>query len=773
MKKALLKTILLSCCLYSSCPGQEAPVGFEEPSTFSHKQLKLPMGDDFKTSITESDVFVDKTLFIKEILDSGEEAILITRPRRWGKSMSLSMLRYFFNREVDQDGKALDPQPHGVLFAGGQLDLGADKGGKKTLSSLKIAQDSDWESKYRQAQGQYPVIFLSFKDAKSREFLQAKKFIGQKIYEAYHSHKYLAKSIVLQEDDRNKFKRRLDAYGALDEPSVEESLLKQIDLKDSLKFLTELLHSHHKKKAYILIDEYDKPVNFLLEDSSAFSALDTKGTVQKLGELISSILSECGKTNTSLEKFILTGIFDTLKKEGHSGLTNLNVHGIQDERFSLSYGFSEKEIKTQLLSKFNFQEQDSVRIFQNIKDWYNGYEVPVYMGTLRLYTPWAVNKYLSSASLNPACKPQNYWASSGTSTILQSLLKNDLGDKLKNKLLGIAIDKPQYLDFNPLISLLDYEEKDYQKTEKLISYLLLNSGYLTVREEQSEYVFYIPNYEVKQEFVEVVQKRFKESNLEGDKMHTYLSGLYYALQYYKQTMDIFDAIVRGDLQKINSIISLNNKQDCTDPNLNFNFLHMAALLKNQEVFNKLLSYCGETFIDKKDPKGLGVADYAFLSGNNTAIQKTTTEAQSIRALSFPYRAICWDYGIPTLAAMVGALGGGVIDKKYLAGRSMWWQIGVPAGLAGVGAFLGTLSEKYIKNYCTDYTQYYAIDVSNPESFESINQMQKYLLEKGGRVVVNNQCNNEEREVTTVKIPAFSYDKIKFNFTLCAQKIIDL
>lgn len=142
--------------------------------------------------VTTTNIFVDKTMFIKQIIDTSDESILITRPRRGGKSLNMNMLYHFLNKETDEAGKLLMPPPHWVLFAGGEIVL--ELGGKKQLEPLSITKDPLWENKYSKHQGAYPVILMSWKDIKPKNFLEAKKNIAGEIKKAFKKHFYLQSS---------------------------------------------------------------------------------------------------------------------------------------------------------------------------------------------------------------------------------------------------------------------------------------------------------------------------------------------------------------------------------------------------------------------------------------------------------------------------------------------------------------------------------------------------------------------------------------------------
>ena len=211
--------------------------------------------DSFAKLLSERNVFVDKSLFIQEFLEeSGGDVVLITRPRRWGKSLNMDMLRCFLTLEVDECGV---PLPQGQclnhkLFAGGEVVIGPQTGKIKQLARLKIAQQCP--ELVKDYQGQYPVISLGLKDVKGSSYKQIEEGIKNQIIELYTGHRYLKQYIQAESSPlEDSQKEQLQHYF--------KGTLSQEDLKDSLRFLSKLLCLHFGKPVYVLIDEYDTPIN--------------------------------------------------------------------------------------------------------------------------------------------------------------------------------------------------------------------------------------------------------------------------------------------------------------------------------------------------------------------------------------------------------------------------------------------------------------------------------------------------------------------------------
>ena len=329
-------------------------------------QQKILTGtNDFKTLLLNSDVFVDKSLLIKEVIENSASVVLITRPRRWGKSLNMDMIEKFLTIEVDQEGKAL-PQEQRInnkLFTGGVVDLGLTTGRKKTLKKLKIAEYSEIMSEY---QGQFSVISISFKDVKGRSYQEIQDGVKDQITGLYEKHKYLEQYIeerskLLSNSQKEKLKKYLD--GDID----------IANLKVSLRFLSELLCKHFGRKVYILIDDYDTPIN-----SAYITFGDKLDEFKKITELFGGIFGSALKDNDSLERGMITGILRIAKANLFSDLNNVTEYTLLDQEFTKSYGFTQEEVNI-LLAQTSLQTNSG-----EIKNWYNGYT----FGGEIIYNPW-------------------------------------------------------------------------------------------------------------------------------------------------------------------------------------------------------------------------------------------------------------------------------------------------------------------------------------------------------------------------------------------------
>ena len=297
---------------------------------------RLAIGvSDFKKIIEEDFYYFDKTKFIEEIINDGSEVKLFTRPRRFGKTLNMSMLKYFFDIENKEENK-------------------------KIFKDLYIEKTEAFKE-----QGQYPVIFLSLKDLKALTWEQMEKAIKSAISRLFSEYKYLL-------NDLDKF----------DTLTFENILLKNTeleDLKEALKFLTRILYEKYNKKVVVLIDEYDSPL------VSAY----INGYYEKAKDFFKTFYSSVLKDNSYLQMGVLTGIIRVIKAGIFSDLNNLRTYTILSDVYTDSYGLTEEEVEKSL--KYYGIEQE----ISNVKDWYDGYK----FGDSEVYNPWSILNFLDFKEL--------------------------------------------------------------------------------------------------------------------------------------------------------------------------------------------------------------------------------------------------------------------------------------------------------------------------------------------------------------------------------------
>ncbi len=295
---------------------------------------KLPIGiSDFKELISQDFYYVDKTLFIKEFVDSSGSVLLIPRPRRFGKTLNISMLRYFFEKtEVDNS----------VLF-----------------TKTNIWQHED----YRKLQGKYPVIFLTFKDIKEATWEDAYARMLSVISQEFKRHLPVLEKTISQDD--------LDDYKTIIKKSAS-----YVTFSETLFMLSKLLYEAYNEKVLVLIDEYDAPIH----------AGYNYGYYDKIIQFTRSLLTSVLKDNSYLQRGILTGILRTAKEGIFSGLNNLRTCSILDTTFQDKFGFTQSEVE-QFLTKYRFLEN-----LDDVQRWYNGYT----FGTTTIYNPWSLLMYMAN-----------------------------------------------------------------------------------------------------------------------------------------------------------------------------------------------------------------------------------------------------------------------------------------------------------------------------------------------------------------------------------------
>lgn len=415
----------------------------------------LPIGiSDYKQLIDENYYYVDKTLFVKDVMEKGGAVALIPRPRRFGKTINLSMLRYFFEK-TDTD------------------------------TSYLFNDKAIWqEQKYKAMQGQYPVIFLSFKDIKEETWEQAYTKIAAIIGLEFKRHQYLTAN--LGPHDLENF------------TNLTEGQSSEVNLHMSLFWLTQLLHQHYKKRVIVLIDEYDAPVQ------TAY----LNNYYDKMVNLIRALLSTVMKDNSFLERGVLTGILRTAKEGIFSGLNNLTVNALNGPYFSSSFGLTEVEVKLLL------KDQKLSAIFEDVRAWYDGYM----FGKTMIYNPWSV---IQCAFYRGDFK--SYWLNTSDNKLIKRLL-TIADDSVKTELQLLLEEQPVVKEIDEGIVFPGIE-----KHNRAIWSLLLWAGYVTYsKQELIEGITYctlkIPNKEIKILYTSLLRDIF-ESSMTPDKTKVILQAL--------------------------------------------------------------------------------------------------------------------------------------------------------------------------------------------------------------------------------------------------------
>ena len=320
-------------------------------------KLMLPTGiEDFKEIRTDGYYYVDKTALIEQVLDKRSKVTLFTRPRRFGKTLNMSMLRYFFETGTDS----------------------------KLFNGLYISQNAELCEKYM---GKYPVIAISLKGVDADSYTKAKAQIIKIINREARRHRLLLKS------------EKLDSF---DKELLTQLLSRQMEedtITSSLQELTEVLEAHFSKKVVVLIDEYDVPLAKAYEN----------GYYDKMVLLIRNLFGNVLKTNDSLAFAVLTGCLRIAKESIFTGLNNFTVYSITDEEFDETFGFTDREVQ-KMLAYYGLDSH-----FEEVKAWYDGYR----FGTADVYCPWDVVYYCKDHQNNPNAEIKNYWINTSGNEFIQ------------------------------------------------------------------------------------------------------------------------------------------------------------------------------------------------------------------------------------------------------------------------------------------------------------------------------------------------------------------
>lgn len=415
--------------------------------------LKLPVGiDDFRKLRESHFYYVDKTRLIEQLLLNWSEVTLFTRPRRFGKTLNMSMLKSFFDIGTDE-----------ALFDG-----------------LYISGNKELCDEYM---GKYPVIFLSLKGVEGLTYEEAFEAFVRIMGKEVNRVSFLADSDKLTQIEREQYKGlTIMKNGRL--AFDKEKLI------SSLQLLSQLLYKHYGKKTVILIDEYDVPLDKAFQN----------GYYNEMVSLIRGLFGQALKTNEFLQFAVLTGCLRISKESIFTGLNNFKVMSITDSRFDEQFGFTDEEVK-KLLSDYDMDSH-----FDEVKEWYDGY----HFGRADVYCPWDVINHVDHLRDDGDAKPQTYWINSSGNSLVRRLINradSSTKDEIERLIAGEAIEKVIRQD-------LTYDE--IENSIDNIWSVLFTTGYLTkvgeVKLADSEsyaYKLIIPNKEVREVFVLQIQEWFK------------------------------------------------------------------------------------------------------------------------------------------------------------------------------------------------------------------------------------------------------------------------
>ena len=421
--------------------------------------LKLPVGiEDFREIRRKGFYYIDKTRLIEQLLDSWGKVNLFTRPRRFGKTLNMSMLRYFFEIETDK-----------TLFDG-----------------LHISQRSDLCDEYM---GKFPVVSLTLKGVDGLTFEKAKNKLLKLVALEADRFDFLKSSDKLTDNEKQR-------YSALIRMQDGKYVMDEDTLESALQTLSELLYRHYGQKVIILIDEYDVPLDKAYQ----------KGYYREMVAMIRSLFGEALKTNEFLQFAVLTGCLRVSKESIFTGLNNFKIFSITDVRFDEQFGFTEDEVEKMLK---DYQLEDHLA---EMKEWYDGY----HFGEADIYCPWDVINRVDDLCDKPKEVPKCYWINSSGNALVKrfvSIANRTTQDEIERLIAGEPIEKSVRLD-------LTYDEID--KSIDNIWSVLFTTGYLTQvgMTEQGAYKLVIPNKEVRSVYISQIKDWFDQKIVDNAEQMT-------------------------------------------------------------------------------------------------------------------------------------------------------------------------------------------------------------------------------------------------------------
>ena len=479
----------------------------------------LPVGvENFEDIIKEDYYYVDKSMFVKELLDLKGKVNLFTRPRRFGKTLNLSMLRYFFE------------------------DTGDIKVNTKNRELFKGMKIMDAGDKYVQHMGMYPVINLTLKSAKQRSLESAYGKIKNEIAEEFKRHQYILRSDKLDDGEKNLFQKIASREAGYD------------DYSGSLKFLSQCFYQVTGKKTVILLDEYDVPL-----ENAYF-----KGFYNEMIDFIRSLFESGLKTNDYLQSAVITGCLRISKESIFTGLNHLNIISVLDKKYSEHFGFTEPEV-LQMMNYYGVGER-----FPTMKEWYDGY----LFGDTEVYNPWSVIKFLYDLYSDVNAFPHPYWINTSSNDIIKDLIiradretKGQVEALLNGGTLDIQVhEEVTYGDM-------------HSSGENLWNFLYF-TGYLTKESEyfKESSVFLrarIPNVEVKTIYQNTILNWFKDvikkedfrdlyrAMEDGDagRMTELLSRqLFHTISFYDSAENFYHGFLTGILSQSEDYLVKSNRE---------------------------------------------------------------------------------------------------------------------------------------------------------------------------------------------------------------------
>ena len=458
------------------------------------RKKKLPIGiENFEDMMKEDFYYVDKTGLIADLLHNWGAVNLFTRPRRFGKSLNMSMLEHFFSLNGD----------------------------KSIFDGLEISKEASLCEEYM---GKYPVLSISLKGIDAWNYEMAFEMAVQIMKRVPAKVQYLLESDALSEQDKAEYCKLLD-------DNMSEAVF-----CNSLRVLSELLEKHHGAKVILLIDEYDVPL----------AKAHANGYYDQMISLIRNLLGEALKTNNSLKLAVLTGCLRISKESIFTGLNNLKVLTIADERFDEYFGFTDEEVR-ELLEYYDVADH-----YDEVKRWYDGYQ----FGNVEVYCPWDVLNHCDRIRSESNVQPENYWINTSSNDAVKRFIQESANATTKREIERLVAGE---IIIKEIHQELTYPEI-YQTIDNIWS-LLFTTGYLTQRgkAEGRQMKLAIPNLEIRDIYVTQIMEFFKENvRKDGDTLNRFCNALQKGdaevvekvfTEYLRRSISIRDTFIKKDMKE--------------------------------------------------------------------------------------------------------------------------------------------------------------------------------------------------------------------------------
>jgi hypothetical protein len=446
----------------------------------------IKAGGTWEELLKDSTIFIDKSLFIKQVLEDSNKCLLITMPRRWGKTLNLEMLRRFLDTGERMDSDKIKDNPNYDLF----YNTECRKPLKITQATLEKKIDGKIKKIKEEIFGKHPVIYMDLKNCNGHNYEHVKRLTIKELYKTVNNFKYLS---------------NVDGIKGRYKQLVHE--LEKGVYEDSLLTLSKLLHEHHKQKVFILMDEYDAAAN------RAFMEFKKWDEAEMVCNLFRDFFEPAFKSNDALEKGVLTGVQRLLKSGIFSGLNNFEAYNMTDHKYAQYYGLTEEELDL-LFEHFNIGKDQA----KQIKNWYNGYQEQVGEEFICKYNIWSVTKYLTAQAETVGFKPKSYWEDSSNS---KDLMKRHFKNKeIRNKVEELILDNsisisdltvnPSVNDFKTIREIGEMTgnfEINNEAINLFFSFLFIY-GYLTY-DPVGNCKYKLPNKEIKLSIISYMKSYFR------------------------------------------------------------------------------------------------------------------------------------------------------------------------------------------------------------------------------------------------------------------------